>query len=110
MACWVCCCCGWGVGCGAAQLVDSDADGLSDALEQRLLIQFEPTFMTGRQDCSNVPAEFEPGVKTPAVKSENGTIYGQVFPAKGSTGERPLVEIHFYHLWRKDCGGTWSSA
>ena len=88
-----------------AAAIDSDADGLSDAVEQALLVQFAPRWMTGRQDCSGVPAEFEPGVKVPTVRAEDGTIYGQVFPAKGSTAAHPLAEIHFYHLWRRDCGG-----
>jgi len=61
--------------------------------------------MIGRQDCSNIPAEFRPNVKTPEVKTENGTIYGQVFPAKISTDDTPTAEIHYYHLWRRDCGG-----
>jgi hypothetical protein len=30
-------------------------------LEQSLLQQFEPTFMVGQEDCSNIPAEFDPG-------------------------------------------------
>src|ERR1039458_10862833 len=44
----------------AATSIDSDADGLSDALEQRLLEQFAPRFMVGRNDCSGLPAEFAP--------------------------------------------------
>jgi hypothetical protein len=89
----------------AAQLqVDSDHDGLSDSLEQALLIQFAPTFMVGRDDCSNIPAEFRPNVRTSEVMAENGTIYGQVFPAKMSTDDVPAAEIHYYHLWRRDCG------
>jgi hypothetical protein len=31
--------------------MDSDHDGMSDALEQALLIQFAPKFMVGRHDC-----------------------------------------------------------
>jgi hypothetical protein len=85
--------------------VDSDLDGLNDATEQALLVQFQPTFMIGQHDCSNIPAEFQAGMKTPKVQSENGTIYGQVFPAKGSTAAHPMAEIHYYHLWRQDCGG-----
>jgi hypothetical protein len=84
--------------------VDSDGDGLSDALEQALLVQFAPTFMIGRQDCSNVPSEFLPDSAAPVVKAENGSIYGQVFPAKDSTENQPVVEIHFYHFWKQDCG------
>ena len=85
---------------------DTDRDGLSDELEQRLLVQFAPAFMVGAHDCSDVPAEFEPGMVTPTLKAEDGTVYGQVKPyggqvsrAKGSTEARPLVEIHYYHLW-----------
>jgi hypothetical protein len=84
--------------------LDSDHDGLSDALEQSLLVQFAPTFMIGRHDCSDVPAEFRPDSIKPVVKSENRTIYGEVFPAKGSSVQAPLVEVHFYHLWKLDCG------
>ena len=83
---------------------DSDGDGLSDALEQALLVQFAPAFQVGAKDCSNVPAEFWRGSMTPKVKAENGTIYGQAFPAAGSTADEPMVELHFYHLWKTDCG------
>jgi len=38
--------------------IDSDHDGMSDALEQALLIQFAPAFMVGRHDCSGLPAQF----------------------------------------------------
>jgi hypothetical protein len=85
--------------------LDADHDGMSDELEQALLIQFAPTFMVGRQDCSRIPAEFRSNVRTPELKAENGTIYGQVFPAKISTDDTLAAEIHFYHLWRRDCGG-----
>jgi hypothetical protein len=95
--------CGLMPGVLAAQ-TDTDRDGLSDALEQRLLVEFSPAFMVGAKDCSDVPAEFEPGLKTPTLRAEDGTIYGQVSLAKGSTEARPLVEIHYYHLWWKDCG------
>ena len=84
--------------------IDSDHDGISDDLEQSLLVQFAPRFLVGSHDCSNIPAEFEPGNATPLVEAENGTIYGQVFPAKDPIGGAPAVEIHYYHLWRVDCG------
>jgi len=83
--------------------IDSDHDGLSDRLEQRLLDQFVPNFMVGEHDCSISPAEFEPGVQTPKVMADNGTICGQVFPAKDPTDRSTTAEIHYYHLWRKDC-------
>jgi hypothetical protein len=84
--------------------VDSDHDGLSDSLEQALLLQFVPRFMVDRHDCSQLPAEFTPDLKTPTVEAADGTIYGQVFPAKSPIGDPPTAEIHFYHLWRTDCG------
>jgi hypothetical protein len=83
---------------------DSDNDGLSDHLEQALLDQFLPSFMIGRHDCSALPSEFVPGSISPMVKAENRTIYGQVFLSKASTKDHPIAEIHFYHLWRQDCG------
>ena len=82
---------------------DSDADGLSDALEQRLLDQFVPAFEIGAHDCSERPAQFTPNVKLTTVQAEDGTIYGQAFPVRGH-GSEPEVELHFYHLWREDCG------
>jgi hypothetical protein len=84
--------------------IDSDRDGISDDLEQALLLQFAPKFLIGSHDCSNIPAEFQPGDSTPLVKSENGTIYGQVFPTKDLIDGAPAAEIHYYHLWRIDCG------
>lgn len=88
----------------ANDAVDSDQDGISDAVEQALLVQFAPRFMVGRHDCSRLPAAFVPNMKTPTVEAEDGTIYGQVFPAKSVVGELPAAEIHFYHLWASDCG------
>lgn len=85
--------------------LDTDHDGLSDALEQQLLEQFAPKFMVGEHDCSVRPAQFRANVKTPEVLADNGTIYGQVFPSKDAGDQAPLAEIHYYHLWRKDCGG-----
>ena len=85
-------------------IIDSDNDGFSDALEQSLLLQFAPTFMVPRHDCSNLPAQFIPNLETPTPEVENGTIYGQVFPAKSAPGDLPTAEIHFYHLWSSDCG------
>ena len=84
--------------------MDSDHDGLSDALEQALLIQFAPAFLVGRQDCAGIPAEFAPDLETPTVRAEDGTIYGQVFPVASLSDGLPAVEIHYYHLWKRDCG------
>lgn len=90
------------IACGRATAqMDSDADGLSDETEQALLNQFSPAFMVARADCSLLPAQFEPGLRTPTVAREDGTIYGQAFPSRHHPGS---VELHFYHLWRTDCG------
>ncbi len=83
---------------------DSDHDGLSDALEQELLTQFMPRFMLGEHDCATRPAEFKANSLTPEVQAENGTIYGQAFPTKGGHDRALIVELHYYHLWRTDCG------
>jgi hypothetical protein len=80
---------------------DSDRDGLSDALENALLMQFAPRFLVSVSDCSVRPAEFVPLRTKPIVESENGTIYGQAFPRAGQSDQ---VELHYYHLWRRDCG------
>lgn len=92
---------------------DSDRDGVSDVLETALLNRFKPTVMVGAEDCSALPAEFLPNTDTPYVLADNGMIYGQAFPA-GSMGrpmkdggrraERREIELHYYMLWRKDCG------
>lgn len=84
-----------------ADLVDSDRDGLSDSLESALLAQFAPQFLVSSKDCSLRPAEFVPLVNKPTIQAENGVIYGQAFPHPGHAGQ---VELHFYHLWRTDCG------
>jgi hypothetical protein len=83
---------------------DSDQDGLSDEVEQSLLEQFAPKFIVSSQDCSNMPAEFISRGSEPIVQRENGTIYGQVFPARVGRNSEPAVEIHYYHLWKRDCG------
>jgi hypothetical protein len=81
--------------------LDSDHDGLADSFEAALLARFSPTFMVSHTDCSAVPAQFVPGNKTPTVAAEDGTIYGQAFPRKGHANQ---IELHYYHLWRRDCG------
>ncbi|MBS1803943.1 MAG: hypothetical protein JST28_11295 [Acidobacteria bacterium] len=81
--------------------LDSDNDGLADSLEQSLLEQFQPRFVISDHDCSTKPAEFTPMLKKPVPVADNGTIYGQAFPSPGKTD---AVELHYYDLWRKDCG------
>jgi hypothetical protein len=83
-----------------AHAQDSDRDGLSDTLEQRLIQQFAPDFQIASHDCSNTPAQFQPNLAIPTVQKEDGTIYAQVFPGK----QADTAEIHYYHLWQTDCG------
>ena len=80
---------------------DTDHDGVSDGIEKMLLTQFAPHFMVSGDDCSLRPAEFVRSLATPKIQDENGTIYGQAFPRAGNTNQ---VELHYYHLWRRDCG------
>lgn len=82
-----------------AAAADSDHDGLSDALEANLIEQFRPLWMVSGNDCSGVPARFAPDAAVPKVSVEDGTIYAQARPAPSGD-----VEVHYYHLWRRDCG------
>lgn len=88
----------------SGQSIDSDHDGLPDQLEQQLLEKFRPTFMVSADECDVAPAEFKPGHKTPVVLQKNGTIYGQAFLAKTDAKNVVEVELHYYHLWSRDCG------
>ena len=81
--------------------LDSDHDGIADSAEQALLEQFEPRFLISGNDCSAKPAEFSPGAEKPVAVADNGVIYGQAFPSPGGSG---AVELHYYDLWRRDCG------
>jgi len=85
-----------------AQTIDSDHDGLPDALETALLQQFTPTLMISTNDCSALPARFTPGIKVPTAEIDNGTLYGQATPRR--VRGQNAIELHFYHLWRRDCG------
>lgn len=84
--------------------VDSDKDGISDSTERALLAQFSPHFYIGEHDCAGLPAAFQPGRLQPTLQSEDGTVYGQVFPVNIPGATEPMVEVHFYDLWGRDCG------
>jgi hypothetical protein len=86
---------------GQATMTDTDKDGLSDQTETDLLEKFSPRFMISHSDCSERPAQFLADIKSPTVLADDGTIYGQAFPRIGHPDE---VELHYYHLWRRDCG------
>lgn len=86
------------------QSPDLDRDGVADELEQNLLEKFRPAFMISADDCDLQPSEFASGAMRPVALERNGTIYGQVFrPASAEPGSA-VLEIHYYHLWSKDCG------
>lgn len=82
---------------------DRDRDGLADSLEQALLDRFAPTLLLARGECDVAPASFEPGASQPRVHARDGTIYGQAFPLPASAG-RTQIELHYFHLWSRDCG------
>ncbi len=83
---------------------DDDLDGIPNELEQQLLQRFVPQFFLSAQECDGSPAEFHSGSAEPRPKNKNGTVYGQVFPASREAGAGSFIEIHYYHLWGRDCG------
>jgi len=87
-----------------AQSPDLDRDGVADKLEQTLLEKFRPAFMISADDCDLLPSEFVSGPNRPVSRERNGTIYGQVFRPAGTEPGSAVLEIHYYHLWSKDCG------
>jgi hypothetical protein len=60
--------------------------------------------MISPQDCAVAPALFMPDRIVPEPQPDRGAIYGQASPRSSETIAEPLVEIHYYHLWSKDCG------
>jgi hypothetical protein len=82
---------------------DLDRDGVPDQLEQALLERFAPTLLLARGECDGAPASFVPFQSQPLVSAKNGTVYGQAFAVEsGEGGAR--IELHFFHLWARDCG------
>jgi len=81
-----------------AWAADADRDGLDDGVEDALLRKFAPRFQVSASDCDGAPGLFAPGEDSPRALKRDGTIYGQAFP-KGE-----WVELHYYHLWARDCG------
>nr|WP_139285164.1 hypothetical protein [Terriglobus roseus] len=87
-----------------AQAPDSDRDGLSDALENALLQQYAPRLEISSDDCSVRPASFTPGIAVPTALADDGTLYGQAMQRHVAAGAPREIELHYYHLWRRDCG------
>lgn len=78
---------------------DLDRDGIDDQAEQRLLNRFRPRFLISPSDCGGFPVAIQPGLVDPVVLPHSPpAIYGQVFRSGAD------VEIHYYHLWERDCG------
>lgn len=77
---------------------DLDRDTLPDAVEQELLERFAPSLMISGAECDGLPSEFQRDSEEPRATARNGTIYGQAF-RNGSA-----IELHYYHLWSRDCG------
>ena len=93
----------WGMSYGEA-LKDQDHDGLEDSFEQEILLRFLPEFRVSKTECAGLPAEFQPGRLEPHPVALNGTIYGQVFPVPPNGISSSSLEVHYYHLWSRDCG------
>ena len=85
-------------------VADLDRDGVSDTLEQALIEQFRPHFLVDAGECAQVPAEFEAFSVKPRVQEHNATIYARVSPSAALGPGVTALELHYYHLWEKDCG------
>ncbi len=83
---------------------DNDRDGLSDEFEQQLLQKFFPRFHVSARECDGFPAEFQPASGEPRALKGTATIHGQVFPVTLPDRAGFHIEVHFYHLWNRDCG------
>jgi hypothetical protein len=85
-------------------VADLDRDGVSDTLEQALIEQFRPHFLMDAGECAQVPAEFEAFSVKPRVQEHNAAIYARVSPSAALGPDVKALELHYYHLWEKDCG------
>ena len=93
-----------GVVAQTVQSGDLDHDGIADALEQQLLERFQPQVRLSVKECDSRPASFQAGQPDPVAVVRDGTLYGQVSPVTWLPGAGPSVELHYFHLWAKDCG------
>ncbi len=93
----------WGISYAEASK-DLDQDWLEDPFEQEILVRFLPEFRVSKTECAGLPAEFLPDRLEPQPVALNGTIYGQVFPVSPNGISGSLLEVHYYHLWSRDCG------
>lgn len=84
--------------------LDQDGDGLTDRFENDLLVRFAPSFRTAADDCAVAPVAFVPGSIAPRPTDSYGTIYGQAFPVSLAGRDGAFIELHYYHLWKRDCG------
>lgn len=85
------------------QPADQDRDGLRDSFEQELLERFRPILLVDTEECAGLPQLFTPYSQHPNPKGDQAGIYGQVLIVAPAAGKARL-ELHYYHLWEKDCG------
>ena len=85
-------------------LQDFDHDGLDDRLEQQLIERFVPSFLISAGECDTAPASFVTGSPVPTPAARDGTIHAQAFPVGAPDSPDLQVEIHYFHLWSRDCG------
>ena len=83
---------------------DRDGDGVSDTLEQALIERFRPQFHVSARECAELPAEFEAFSIQPRVRDRNATLYARVSPSNALGPDVATLELHYYHLWDRDCG------
>ncbi len=81
---------------------DADGDGLDDGWEQSMIEHFAPRLILSQGECDLMPARFAPDEPEPRVLERDGTLYAKLTPWTGEPGA--WVEIHYYHLWSRDCG------
>ncbi len=86
----------------ALQAQDQDKDGIEDKSEAHLLQSHLPRFYLSAGECDTAPSAFTSENGTPKPTHRNATIYAQAFPAP-HLGPA-FLELHYYHLWSKDCG------
>lgn len=71
---------------------------------REVLERFRPVFRISAADCDVAPASFDESAAHPKALDRNGTIYARAFEKKSSLLPGDWLEVHYYHLWARDCG------
>jgi hypothetical protein len=92
------------LGTARASWSDADGDGVSDVLEQALVVRFAPQFWLDENECAGRPAEFRTHSSVPQALARNGAIYTRVSPSAAMGHDRVALTVSYFHLWDQDCG------